>query len=107
MSVLQQRNASLFHTSKYIRVAVKLCKFKAGPGDFVVIADCFDFRTPAAISENPIYKVSTFSKRSLHCLRQILEKLGLHENICCEDVVQSVRKTNTFLWTAGIYVEYM
>jgi hypothetical protein len=33
-----------------------------------------------------------------------LEKLGLFENICCEDV-QSLRKTNTFLSIAGMYVE--
>jgi hypothetical protein len=43
---------------------------------------CFDFRTPASIPENPIYKVSTFSKRRLLCLSQILEKLGLYEQIC-------------------------
>jgi hypothetical protein len=105
MSVLQQSNASLFHASKYVRVAVTLCKIKVGPSDFIVIGGCFYFRTPAAIPENPIYKVSTFPKRSLHCLRQILEKLGLHENVCCEDVFQNVRKTNTFLSIAGLYVK--
>jgi hypothetical protein len=35
--VLQQNNASLFHTSNYVTVVVKLCKIKVVPSDFIVM----------------------------------------------------------------------
>jgi hypothetical protein len=73
MSVLQQYIASLFHTSKYLIIAVKLYKIKVGPSDFIVMVLIVLISEHLLLSRQIKITESVFSEMKLLCLPQILE----------------------------------